>query len=1094
MVCVSVNILQKGFHTANPESRRKIILYVDIADFTIGKAKSSNGLTAADCDFLQLYGRNEIWQQDAGGLNLIETKVRAANFLASGAFVDKERYFPALFASADPNSRLSGIGDDILKRASLAVSLEDPRLISALLHLYLGTRRPEGALPASAPLRIKILTLLCKSKTASSFTEENLQIIREGLSPQEATKANGTDDRPVRQGLEAGKLRGQVFAYANWCARIGAPADIEAIGPTLVNRIRNYIESQDIETHISPNELSLRRYGYESIGLLAAASSSELLLEANLDLLRWFFNSLSSDPTGKETSISIEQGLSSVLGAFATSLNPELQSSVTNLLSYHMTLVIGEDQVSGHAVVRSTRYVAVKFANSCLPYSNTVARWINVLAQTGGTADGHEVIEEGIKGLDPYWHRNQKSHPREPETTPAGYEFPDFAELVTLFSVNDTFSTNISFKARDTAALFCFSVLMHQALASEHVAPTIDTEWDRKLEALIASDNDARLVVRRYLKRPTEGKDALDHALKQLLDVLLDILVQSTENHGSRRPECLLRLISLAPEEILPSTVMSCKAILSNDKATRFAASNIFGVLNSRPHICYSSVQGNLDILMSKATSWEQAIGSEILQTHGAILAVAFWISRMSHRDRYTSDVVDCLRQFFPTILGILLRSRDSLLLEAATVSFAEFNAFGVIDILQLPAPFTTATVLQKLKQRSQSEDERAITALGFVGMCCVEDLSEDSILKIIVNSLHDLHSIRHAEVQFAVGAALSCVAIGWRSDYMAGKLDIDGPPPNLPERKKTLRLVVDMVLASSNTSKPALRQASVIWLLCLVQYCGQYQEIHSCLRKLQAAFKNHLSDYDSLSRETAARGLALVYEKGDRSVKDDLIRELVASFTGNNAGLSGNVSEETELFEPGALPIGDNQSITTYQDIMSLAAEVGDPSLVYRFMSMASNNAIWSSRAAFGHFGLSRILSDSSVDGFLAQNTKLYPALFRYRHDPNSSVRAVMNDIWKALVKEPAMIVEKHFNSILEDLLKNIVGREWRARQASCAAIADLVQGKPLEKYEQYLHEIWSLTYKVSHFLLRVVRVILDQRDPKMVFLMKTLALTIGL
>jgi proteasome component ECM29 len=34
----------------------------------------------------------------------------------------------------------------------------------------------------------------------------------------------------------------------------------------------------------------------------------------------------------------------------------------------------------------------------------------------------------------------------------------------------------------------------------------------------------------------------------------------------------------------------------------------------------------------------------------------------------------------------------------------------------------------------------------------------------------------------------------------------------------------------------------------------------------------------------------------------------------------------------------------------MNLAAEAGDPTLVYRFMSLASNNAIWTNRAAFGH------------------------------------------------------------------------------------------------------------------------------------------------
>lgn len=188
------------------------------------------------------------------------------------------------------------------------------------------------------------------------------------------------------------------------------------------------------------------------------------------------------------------------------------------------------------------------------------------------------------------------------------------------------------------------------------------------------------------------------------------------------------------------------------------------------------------------------------------------------------------------------------------------------------------------------------------------------------------------------------------------------------------------------------------------------------------------------------------MYEQGSRDVKDDLVRDLVSSFSSNRAETSGTVTAETQLFEPGALPTGDG-SITTYKDIMNLAHEVGDSSLVYRFMSLASNNAIWSSRAAFGRFGLSNVLSDSSVDGYLSANPKLYPKLFRYKFDPNSNVRRSMNDIWNALVKDSSATIETHFDAIMDDLLVSIVDREWRVRQASCAAIADVVQGRKLEQ-----------------------------------------------
>lgn len=265
--------------------------------------------------------------------------------------------------------------------------------------------------------------------------------------------------------------------------------------------------------------------------------------------------------------------------------------------------------------------------------------------------------------------------------------------------------------------------------------------------------------------------------------------------------------------------------------------------------------------------------------------------------------------------------------------------------------------------------------------------------------------------------------------------------------------------------------QASVIWLLCFLQFCGRQEEVQSRLTKFQVAFKRCLSDRDELVQEAASRGLGLVYEQGNRGLKDDLVRDLIGSFSSNRAETAGTVTADTELFEPGALPTGNSESITTYKDIMSLASEVGDSSLVYRFMSLASNNAIWSSRAAFGRYGLSNVLSDSSVDGYLASNPKLYPKLYRYRFDPNTNVRRSMNDIWNALVKDSSATIEIHFDAIITDLLVSIVDREWRVRQASCAAIADLVQGRKKEQVAPYLDRIWTLTFKVLDDIKESVR-----------------------
>ena len=476
-------------------------------------------------------------------------------------------------------------------------------------------------------------------------------------------------------------------------------------------------------------------------------------------------------------------------------------------------------------------------------------------------------------------------------------------------------------------------------------------------------------------------------------------------------------------------------------------------------------------IFEQKLQSWRQAIGSEVLQVHGSILTTAYYLSRSIARCNVPSNFEEKRSTFVVTILQILNDSRDKMLLEAVLVAISELALYSALTPKTIPEPYNVGDLVQKLTEKAKEGDEKAITALGYFALQCSEESDDDAILSRIIKNLYDLHDIRQPEAQFAVGAALCCAATGWQSKSLISALDIEDSVPVSPGRVRTPSSTLDEVLSKCKTTKPALRQASVIWLLCLVQYCAHMQEIQSQLRECQVAFKGFLADRDSLNQESASRGLALVYDKGNKSLKDDLIRDLVSSFTGNT-GLAGkgNVSDDTELFDAGALPTGEG-SITTYKDIMSLAAEVQDPSLVYRFMSLASNNAIWSERAAFGKFGLSNILSDASTDGFLTKNPKIYSALFRYRFDPNTNVRNSMNDIWVAIVKEPAKTIDQHFDSIINDLLKNILGREWRVRQASCAAIADLVQGRTFEKYEKYLEKIWELTFKVCDDIKESVR-----------------------
>ena len=628
-------------------------------------------------------------------------------------------------------------------------------------------------------------------------------------------------------------------------------------------------------------------------------------------------------------------------------------------------------------------------------------------------------------GLDPYWFSMSNSMPGT-NFEDKDLSFPSFDELVQFVFARqgeddddmdidhhgDVVSQARLFKRRFANTLpsvisFCSQVAMHTALADKAIHEKLSEDWGRKLETLMTSDLRARQAFRAFA-----ANDAHGLSLAILLRASFDQLTQDELSDVGDIGSSFVRLLSLCPEKIWTkaSLLRDLRAlqpsVLSNNANRRIAATHAYGMLASHDDADTAFFEAFYDSNFPKLEKWEAAVGAEVNQISGTIMALGYYYSRFSWRsnDGNSSEHEDPeifnqkpFEDFLRVVFSILKESKD------ATLQSAVFSCIDQLSLFHILRPSTISRyekfqdVSQQIYDSAKKGTTSAILALGHLSMTTEEtDEAEESDAKtdynFVLDKLHELHEVRQPEVQFSVGEALSCFACGWESKALAADMDIehtnqphdpwDASPvtPAGPKRVKTLRNVLGKTLKGCKQTKPSLKKASVIWLLCLLQYCGHQPEIQQYLQQCQLAFKYCLSDRDEVVQEAASRGLGLVYEKGDRQLKDDLVRDLVGSFSDNKSKMSGTVSEDTQLFEPGALPTGDG-SITTYKDILSLASEVGDSSLVYRFMSLASNNSIWSSRAAFGRFGLSNIFSDSSVDGYLAENPKLYPKLYRYRY-----------------------------------------------------------------------------------------------------------------
>ena len=957
-----------------------------------------------------------------------------AKFLFTPLF-DDQRLIPAVIMSIDANASVSNMSDVMFKQSNF--DFESSKTVDALLGLY---KR------AKPKLQIRVLSLLARSQTSTSRTSEIMAMVEAQLIDTSST------------GLEASKLRAALFSYLTWTVRVGghhlAGGHISSRIPDL---LKEYIEMQGWPTlsseQSSPAEMELRAKAYESIGLLAALKTESLDNTRTMDLIAWLFTSLRCDTT-REIRSSVEESIGRIMNALPASFlhDQVMGSQLKDLLLWNVLARPGEDDpIYNLSTVNSTNYPAVRFVNKCLPFHDMDARFINVLALS--SSDGRrEVVEEALRGLDPYWHTANARLTSAPDDRKI--ELPKLDDLVRRFFNAETRNAkhydNSTVLA--TAVTFCRNILVSEALRDTKLAPEESTDWKQSIDAVVNNDQAARTRLRCYLHAP--GRQ----------NVLWPFVLTTIEGITKLSSECLdisLEMLSLAPNTFLceiEEAGIDAASRVSANAGLQLRAARIFGVL--------ASLNANTDALakfdIKQVSRWKTAVGEESVKMQGHLLRACFSLTRRALRA--TDECSDTVSELTQVIIEIIKTSSDRAVKDTAYRCLRQLALCTTNAI-----PGDDEALLDQFVSDGKKESEIAISAAGPV-LGLLHTRSPDSEhVKAFFDRLLGLHEVKRAEFQFALGESLAVACAGFQSSSTIAELDVDVNVSGFGVDTVLLTKCLDRAIEDCKTTKPALKKAAAIWLLCFIQYCGELVHVRTRLRDCQAAFAMLLNDRDEIVQETGSRGLSLVYERGDKQLRDDLVRDLVQSFTGSKAKISGTVNENTQLFEAGALPTENGQSVTTYKDIVSLATEMGDPSLVYRFMNLASNNAIWSSRAAFGKFGLGNVLADST---YLSENKKFYPKLYRYRFDPNPDVQRSMNEIWRALVKDPSTIINENFDLIMEDLLQSVVsGKEWRAREASCAAISDLVQGRDVDKFEKYLDDIWKVAFKVLDDVKETVR-----------------------
>ncbi|KAK9474456.1 proteasome stabiliser-domain-containing protein [Dipodascopsis tothii] len=1011
---------------------------VDVGDAEAAPPPMCPGLTADQVDFLTSGSKDTFTSAQ-----LTQIKLAIYRFM-DVTFAERDQFWPLLAGSQDAVTEVSDRGESAFKK--LPTELEADAVVGRLYKYYIGVRAADGTFvqpPVAAKFRCKILQLLTRSKTAANKMPQLIEAITAGMKS------------------DYGRERLATIEFVHWTVKMASDDVLRPIASQMVHNVRTWIVDSGwpVARNVTSQGRALRGFAYEAIGSLVKRCPEDLLKDTSV--LEFLFASLKGEHADLRNSVN-EAVLRIV---------PVLQMLSTDARENLKGLLL--DQMLLGNEYPNSQQMALRFCIGAFPFSDPLARYICLLGLKPDNKP--DVIDESRKGLHPYWYR--RNHHLDNLFASAEdfdkpeYQPPAFAAMLSFVAHQQSMVADGEYRIGDSTTMyFAATKFLQRLLFAEALTGTnavaVDEYWEEKLDEAVAVDCAAQAAVRDYLRTFW----ATDDSLRSFVD-LTALALPSGQPDLVPVGRVWLDLLVLGPPELTLYSAKYKNALVglcsSTNTEVRSLAAHAVAIILSSDHFDDATVAQACRA--SAETIAADTPLSSSFKAHGAVVALAYLLARLNLRGRL--HVVDdaFVAAYFGQVLKFLEDDNNKLLQLGAIVAVGQLGSHFVLASVEAEELAKAAAALIKLTKRDSSE--KALLAFAAVSLA----QPVEARLKA-ADSLYELHEVKQTEFLFSVGEALSWVASGWSSLVLQRTKDIDSVPQSWRDAgSDVIEAVTEKVLAFSKTTKPALKRASCIWILSLLQYCGDSPSISGRLKQFHMAFLSYLGNRDELVQESASRGLSLVYEKGDSRLKDDLVSNLVQSFTSDtrSAATGGHISEDTQVFDSGVMSTGDG-SVSTYKDIMNLASEVGDPSLIYKFMPLISSSAIWSTRKGAA-FGLSSILSKVSLDDIVQSNPKLakslVPKLYRYKYDPNTTVQQSMKSIWDALVSDSSDILDQHFAEIMEELLGSIGNREWRVREASCAALQDLLDRSRSAQYKPYLERVWTMSFRALDDIKESVR-----------------------
>ncbi|KAI5083342.1 hypothetical protein GOP47_0003085 [Adiantum capillus-veneris] len=975
------------------------------------------------------------------GDSLVNRKVGMLNVI-SGLNLSAEILYPLLLvASVDSNQLVSKRGEELLKKLTVGVNLEDSVLIKKLFSMFQGTignsTSEDARVSAASPsVKEKIMSVFTRSIAAANSFPATLHCMFNCIF--------GTESYP--------RLKQFGMEFAVWVFKHARDEQMKPMAPIILSGVLKLLDSPP------PGEgdasmKRLRMFAYQSVGQLGKRAPH--LFRDNLSPVLRLFEALKLEPLSLK--FTIQEALISLASAYKV-CSEVTSKEIISLLLQNVNAVEGE-----------ARFCSVWWANNLYQFTHCASRFICMLGASDERLDVRDMAMEGL--LPPQREEGQKS---------------DYASL----------SDMLDFICKQQPGLLSPSKLGEQELLFN----------SRTYEAMITFllscyDADARRIMfeERFVF-------FLEHGM--VSNASIDLHTRASKG--------LLVVASRAPQrfaEFYSGRIYWLRQYIRHvDGSTRQTAAKLLGIVVSElPSSTVMDLIGELRALIATGNK------SRFEDMDGAVCAIGYILAQCltgvpgvpEETLRLTIlSLVEVGQSKNLEIAGAVVEAIGHIGLRTPLLSHLDSKMNNTENHGKNEDAFSSgsktssertlsASVSKLLNDVLSSKDTKAVQkAIIAYGHMCFGNPDED-LTQEALNALLGMCRSKVEEILFCVGEALcfiwgslaitpdeilktTFVSLSNSSNFLndqggAGDSDVERIPvtsdacdKRMKARETIVRKLFDDLLYSSRKEE---RCAGAVWLVSVITYCGKHSRVRQLLPDMQEAFSHLLGEQNELTQEMASKGLSILYEIGDTASKHELVKALVSTLSGTAKRKRAiKLTEDSEVFEEGTLgekPGGGN--ITTYKELCSLANEMGQPDLIYKFMDLANHQASLNSKRGAA-FGFARIAKQAG-DALRPYLPSLIPKLVRYQYDPNRLVQDAMGHIWRSLVPEPKKTVDEFFNVIMDDLLLQAGSRLWRARESSCLALADILQGRRFQEVGKYLEQIWIVCFRAMDDVKETVR-----------------------